>query len=397
MTAHARASASAVIVGGGVIGASVAYHLAARGWRDVVVVDRGERPGLGSTGAATGGFRAQFATAINVRLSLLARERLARFREETGVDAGYAPVGYLWLAPSERELAALRAARAVQHAEGLREAREVSVDEIARLNPAVRLDGSGRGAVVGGAFCPTDGFIRPLAILEGYLAAARRLGARVEWGVELTGFERGPRGRITRVRTNRGDIATGAVVNAAGAWAAAVGVFARVEVPVAPLRRQVAVTAPTTLLPATTPMTIFAADGFHFRVRDDRVLLLRPTPGVPGRPFDARVDREWIEETATIARDRVPPLRDTPIDAAACWAGLYEMSPDHHAILGPAPGCENFYLASGSSGHGVMHAPALGLLLAEIMTDGRATSLDVTALRPSRFAEGAANPVSELL
>lgn len=385
-------TASAVIVGGGVIGASVAYHLAARGWRDVVVLDRGARPGLGSTGAATGGFRAQFATAINVRLSLLARERLARFAEDTGVDPGYAPAGYLWLAGSEAEMASLRAARAVQHAEGLREAREVGVAEIARLSPAVRLDG-----VVGGAFCPTDGFIRPLSILDGYIAAARRLGARFEWGVEVTGFDRDRRGRVTRVHTDRGGLAAGAVVNAAGAWAAAVGALAAVGVPVAPLRRQVAVTAPCTLLPATTPMTIFTGDGFHFRVRDDRLLLLRPTPGVPGRPFDARVDPEWLADTARIARERVPILRDAPIDAASSWAGLYEMSPDKHAILGPAPGSDNVFLANGSSGHGVMHAPALGLLLAEIMTDGGASTLDVAALRPERFAEGAPNTVSESL
>ncbi len=397
MSGNARPSASVVIVGGGAIGASVAYQLAARGWRDVLVVDRGWRPGLGSTGAATGGFRAQFGTAINVRLSLLARERLARFEDETGVDPGYAPIGYLWLAGSEAEIAALRAARAVQHAEGLREAIEVSVEEIARLNSAVRLDGRERDAVIGGAFCPTDGFIRPLSILEGYLGAARRLGARVEWSVEVTGFERDPRDRITRVRTNRGDIATGAVVNAAGAWAAAVGSLAGIDIPVVPLRRQVAVTAPCALLPQTMPMTIFASDGFHFRVRDDRVLLLRPTPGVPGRPFDTPVDPEWVARTAAIAHERVPILRDTPIDTPACWAGLYEMSPDKHAILGPASDCENFYLSNGSSGHGVMHAPALGLLLAEIMSDGRASSLDVTALRPSRFAEGAANSVSELL
>ncbi len=384
-------SASAAVVGGGVIGASVAYHLAARGWRDVVVLDRAETPGAGSTGAATGGFRAQFATAINVRLSLLSREKLLRFGEEIGADPGYVPAGYLWLAQSEAEMAAMRAALAIQHAEGLHEAVEMGADQIGRLNPAVRLD-----EVVGGTFCSTDGFLRPLQILDGYLNAARRLGVRVEWGVEVTGFVRGPDGRIDSVETSRGPIAVEAVVNAAGAWAASVAVRAGVGLPVTPLRRQIAVTAPTDLLPERMPMTIFVGDGFHLRVRDGRVLLLWPTPGVPGHPFDTSVDPDWVEAVVAKAHARVPVLRDATIDFGACRAGLYEISPDKHAILGPAPECANFYLVNGSSGHGVMHAPALGQLLAEIMTEG-ATTLDVAALRPSRFAEGQANPVSEVL
>jgi sarcosine oxidase subunit beta len=145
------------------------------------------------------------------------------------------------------------------------------------------------------------------------------------------------------------------------------------------------------------PMTIFAGDGFHFRVRDGRVLLLWPTPGVPGRPFDISLDAEWISQVTRLAHERVPTLQDVPVDRAASWAGLYEMSPDKHAILGRAPGMDNFYLINGSSGHGVMHAPALGCLLAELISDGRFSSLDATALRPSRFAEGAPNRASGLL
>ncbi|HJR49650.1 MAG TPA: FAD-binding oxidoreductase, partial [Gemmatimonadales bacterium] len=180
-------------------------------------------------------------------------------------------------------------------------------------------------------------------------------------------------------------------------WAAGVAALARVELPVTPLRRQAAATEPCALLPEAMPMTIFAGDGFHLRVRDGRVLLLRPTPGVAGRPFDDSVDPEWVREVTASAHRRVPILRRATIDEGACWAGLYEMSPDKHAILGRASGCENLFLANGSSGHGVMHAPALGQLLAEIISDGAATSMDVTPLRPSRFAEGAPNPVSGLL
>ena len=385
-------TASVAVIGGGVIGASVAYHLAARGWRDVVILDRGVGPGEGSTGRATGGYRAQYGTQINVRLSLLAREKLCRFEAETGVDPGYSRAGYLWLAADEPELAALREGQKIQQAEGLSEAVEVGPDDVARLNPALATDG-----IAGGVFCPTDGFIRPLRMLEGYLAAGARLGVRSEWGIAATGFSRRPDGTISEVLTTRGPIGVAAAVNAAGPWAAAVARWAGVALPVTPLRRQAAATVPCDLLPETMPMTIFAGDGFHLRVRDGRVLLLWPTPGVEGRPFDDSVNPVWVRQVTGLAHRRVPVLRRAEVDPAACWAGLYEMSPDKHAILGPAPGCPNLFLVNGSSGHGVMHSPALGQLLAEIMSDGTATSLDVHAIRPTRFAEGDPNPVSGLL
>ena len=378
-----------VIVGAGVMGASTAWHLASRGCRDVLLLDRGPAPGAGSTSRATGGFRAQYPTGINVRLSLLAREKLRRFGDEVGGECGYEPRGYLWLASSDEEMAALAEARIVQHAEGLEEAHSVSPGDIARLNPAVDLQG-----IVGGAYCPSDGFIRPLGILNGYLKGARRLGVTVNWNVEVTGLARDGAGRVTGVATTTGDVSCDLVVNACGAWAGELGRVCGVDLPVAPLRRQVACTVATDVLPAEMPMTIFIADGFHLRVRDGRVLLLWPTPGVPGDPFAARVDDRWISDVSRRAHARVPVLRGVPIDREACWAGLYEMSPDRHAILGPAVECANVYLINGSSGHGVMHAPALGQLLSEMILDGAASTLDVSALRPSRFAAGEPNPVS---
>lgn len=376
------------VVGAGVMGASLAWHLTARGCRDVVLIDRGAGPGAGSTSRATGGFRAQYATAINVRLSLLSRSKLGRFAEEVGGDCGLIQAGYLWLATTEAELAALDAARAVQHAEGLREARGVTPEDIARLNPAVRLDG-----IRGGAFCPADGFISPMGILAGYLDAAVRSGARVMWGTEVVGFDTDASGRVVAARTTSGRVEADVFVNAAGPWAGMLGI----DVPVTPLRRQVALTVPTPVLPPSMPMTIFAGDGFHLRVRDGRVMLLLPTPGLPGAPFATPVDPEWIGQVAAIARVRVPALADVPIDVGRSWAGLYEMSPDHHALLGTAPGYRNFFLMNGSSGHGVMHAPALGHLLAEILLDGRTSTLDVSALDPVRFSQGRPNPVSGVL
>jgi sarcosine oxidase subunit beta len=194
-----------------------------------------------------------------------------------------------------------------------------------------------------------------------------------------------------------GTLAVGSVVNAAGAWAGSLATLMDVEIPVTPLRRQVAATVPCDLLPADMPMTIWAGDGYHLRVRDGRVLLLWPTPGAPGRPWDMTVDPGWVAQVVEKTRRCVPVLKDVPVDAGASWGGLYEMSPDKHAILGRAPGMANLYLVNGSSGHGVMHSPALGQLLAEIVCDGEARTLDVRALRPERFGEGKWNAASELL
>jgi glycine/D-amino acid oxidase-like deaminating enzyme len=383
--------ASVVIVGGGVMGASAAYHLAARGWKNVLILDRASHAGLGSTGRATGGFRAQFSTTVNVKLSLLAREKLLRFGEEIGVDPLYVRAGYLWLARTEAERGLLRDGRATQQAAGLVEAREVSPADIAELNPALRMDG-----ILGGSFCASDGFIAPARLLEGFLAAALRLGARIEWNTEVMGFER--RGdRITHVVTARQNIAADFVINAAGPWAGAVARLAAADLPVVPLRRQVAATVPQDALPETMPMTIFMDDGFHLRVRDRRALLLWPTPGISGQPFDDTLDLDWVAGVSAIARERLPVLAQVETDRAASWAGLYEMTPDRHSVIGPAPECPNLFYMNGSSGHGVMHSPALGQLVAEILSDGKATSVDVSALSPTRFTAETTTRAADVL
>jgi len=384
-------TADVAIVGGGVMGASAAYHLAARGMRDVVVFDRGTAPGWGSTSRATGGFRAQFSTRINVRLSLLSRAKLRAFKDETEVDPGFLEAGYLWIAHSNNHLAQLRHALALQRSEGLTEVQDVGVDDVGRLNPALTLDG-----VVGGTFCGTDGFMRPMKILEGYIRAAERLGVRFRWGAEVV--------RVTPAAENSWEITTSTerlsarvVVNAAGAWASQLIVGEAAPAPVTPLKRQVAVTVPCTSLPPDMPMTIITADGFHLRVRDGRVLLLWPTVSSLTQDFDTTLDDDWLRSVREKADHYLPVLRDVAIDHDASYAGLYEMSPDSHAILGASTDSENYYLITGSSGHGVMHSPALGQLLAEIICDGAATSIDVEDLRPSRFREGKPNASGELL
>jgi sarcosine oxidase subunit beta len=376
---------SIVIIGAGVIGASIAYHLSLRGHNEIRVLDRGSDLGAGSTPRATGGFRAQFATATDIALSLLSREKLIRFEDEIGVDSGYRPYGYLFIARSEEAMAQLRLANELQHACGLPEARVISADEVRKINPAVEDD-----KVIGGTFCPTDGFIRAMKILNGYSAAATRNGVRFEFSVTIEDL-RINGNRIVALKTSRGDIEGDLFINAAGAWASTLGI----ELPVSPLRRQVAVTVEQNVFSESMPMTVWADDGFHFRVRDKRLLLL--WPDAPPSGFDATFDgTTWLPRVLDFARERAPRLLDIPIDPAACWAGLYEMSPDHHAIVGRAPALTNLYLANGFSGHGVMHAPAIGQLIAELIIDGR-TSIDIEALRPSRFAEGKAISATALL
>lgn len=379
-------AAEVVVVGGGVVGASVAWHLASRGCRDVLVLDRFPRPDLGSTGKATGGFRTQFASEVEVRLSLLAREKLLRFADETGVDPGFRSHGYLFLARDEEQLARLRSLRPIQEAAGLTAVRDVTPEEALRLSPEIRVDG-----VAGGAFCPLDGFMRPLEILRGYTEAAERLGVRFEREVEVTGVRREDR-RVAGLETSQGPVSTRHVVNAAGAWAGVLAGLAGVDLPVRPVRRQVAITEPFPRLPEDTPMTAFLEDELHFRVRDGRVLLLLPLDTFRDDPFDTSFEPSWLDELLPRAHARVPCLQEAKIDLGGCWAGLYEMSPDRRAIVGRAPELEGFYLVNGNSGHGVMHSPALGQIAAELVLDGAARSLDIAPLRPTRFQEGDAAP-----
>jgi sarcosine oxidase subunit beta len=341
-----------LIIGAGVTGASIAHHLASYGIRDIAVIDRAPALGGGSSPRATGGFRAQFETEVNVRLSMLSREKLLRFEEETGVSPGFAQHGYLFLARSQEVLDFLRDAVNVQHACGATESRVISAAEARAINPAIQDD-----ALIGGTFSPADGFIRAMQILRGYYESAQRQGVEFHFGADRRDFS----ARIT--------------VNAAGAWAGEIS-----DVPIEPVERHVVLTAETDVLSDSMPMTIWTDDGFHLRVRDRRVLLLAPPPLMPS-----------IE---TIAHERVPCLSDVPVDRDGCWSGFYEMTPDRHAIIGWLS--DDLFVAGGSSGHGVMHAPAIGQLAAEMIA-GKTPSIDIHALRPQRFAEGEAIVSSELL
>ena len=379
--------ADVVIIGGGVVGASVAYHLAEAGCRDVLVVERGRELGEGSTGRATGGVRAQFATAVNVRMSLYSIDFFARFSEATGRDCGYRPVGYLFLAAGERQLAQLESNRERQRAAGLNCVEILSTGDIAARLPMLRLDD-----IAGGSFCPIDGLIDPLAVTRGLMARARERGARLWTDARVTGIEL-EGGAIVSVNTSRGRVSTRAVVNAAGPWAAEVARFAGVEIPVTPLRRQLVGTEPFDGLPERMPMVIDLSDGFHFRRVGHRgahapgVLLAWPDPEeTPG--FKTDFDEDFTGRILARAARRVPAFAGLKVDRRLCRAGLYEMTPDHHAIVGRAPGVAGLYLANGFSGHGVMHSPATGRAVSDLILHGESRAVDIHALRAERFAEG---------
>jgi sarcosine oxidase subunit beta len=372
------------------MGASLAWHLVQRGVREVLLLDRAPGPGAGSTGRATGGFRVQYDTAANVRLSVRSREKLLAFAEEVGGDPEYQPFGYLFVARREDDLGLLRQALAVQHGAGAPWPREVSAAEVLELNPALVPDG-----IIGGVFSPVDGFIRPMGIARGYLESALRLGARVEWEVEVTGLVRDG-ARVTGVETAAGRVGARVVVNAAGPWAGRFAARAGIELPVRPVRRQVAATVPTEALPTSMPMTAYVEDGFHTRVRDRRILWLWPHEVGVEESDEPTWRDDWVPKVMELARARLPEAARVSIDPASCHCGLYEMSPDRHAILGEAPGAPGLFLINGSSGHGVMHSPALGEALAAMII-GEPPPLDVSAFRPSRFAEGKPNVGTGLL
>ncbi len=379
-------TADVVVIGGGVVGASVAYHLAEAGCRNVLVVERGARLGLGSTGRATGGVRAQFATAINIRMSRASIDFFSRFEEATGQSCGYQPNGYLFVATCEAHLAQLRRNRVLQEAEGLMNVETLTAADVSAAVPQLRADD-----VLGGSFCGTDGLIDPLAVTRGFMSRAREMGVRLWTETGVGGIEV-ERGQVAGVLTTRGHVATRVVVNAAGAWAAEIARLAGVKIPVVPLRRQLVATEPLEGFHEKLPMVIDMSDGFHFR-RDQREdgsagLLLAWPDNEETFGFKEDFDAGFVPKILQRARGRVPCLAGVEVELGRSRAGLYEMTPDGHAIIGQAQGITGLYLANGFSGHGVMHSPATGRAISEMIVDGHSHTLDVSTLAPERFSEG---------
>lgn len=381
MSAPSFDRAEVVVVGAGIVGASIAWHLVKAGCRDVLLLERESQQGRGSTGKSMGGVRAQFATDVNIKLSLYSIPFYAGFEEAVGHPCGYRPHGYLFVATSERHLEYLRDNHARQRALGLSAAHLLSPRDIERILPQIRLDD-----VMGGSYCPTDGFVDPYSVMNGFTQGAISGGARLRkrttvTAIELTG------GRATGVRTTDGVIGAGHVVLAAGAWAAPIARTAGIDLPVVPHRRMLLPTEPFPGLPDRLPMVIDMGTGFHFRPEGRGYLLAWEDPDEPPSA-EPVFDRRFVEKVLVRAADRVPAFADLAINPSKGWAGLYEMSPDKHGILGPAPGVDGLWLANGFSGHGVMHAPATGRIVADLVTSGRCDAIDWAELTVERFASG---------
>jgi glycine/D-amino acid oxidase-like deaminating enzyme len=374
-------TAEVVITGGGIVGSSIAYHLTASGCRNVLVIERESAQGKGSTGKSMGGVRAQFSTPVNIQMSLYSIPFYAGFEERLGYPSGYRPQGYLFCATQERHLAYLRANYERQAALGLKDVYLVSAEEIRRRFPQLRSDD-----IVGGSFCPTDGFVDPYSAMNGFMAWAADHGARLWKNTTVTGIRSNAHG-VVAVVTSRGAVSTRTLVNAAGPWAAQVASLAGLALPVEPLRRMLVPSEPCDIFPHTAPMIVDMSNGFHFRPEGLGFLLAWNDPEeTPGYKTD--FEPSFVEKILTRAANRVPAFENLAVNPKRAWAGLYEMTPDHHPILGPAPGLPGFFLANGFSGHGVMHAPATGKILSDLILQGSTELMDVSPLALSRFAEG---------
>ncbi len=374
-------NADVVIVGGGIVGSSIAYHLTAAGCRNVAVLERESHAGKGSTGKSMGGVRAQFATPLNIRMSLYSIPFFQSFEEATGHPSGYRGHGYLFVATNERHLEYLRDNVARQLAEGVKAVQLLSREDVSRIAPEIRVDD-----VVGGSFCPTDGFVDPYSVMSGFMARAEECGAELVCGCAVTGIELDAQG-VCGVRTRQGDISTRTLVNAAGAWAGQVAGLAGVAVPVEPLRRMLVPTEPFNKVSSNSPMVVDMGSGFHYRPEGRGLLLAwndpKETPG-----FKTEFDPAFIERILRRGTRRLPCLAQAEVNPRRAWAGLYEMTPDHHPILGAVDGVPGLYLANGFSGHGVMHSPATGRILADLILKGHSDLVDAEVLGLDRFAAG---------
>jgi len=400
-------TADVVIIGSGIVGSSVAYHLTEQGCTNVLVIEREAHQGKGSTGKSMGGVRAQFSTPVNIQMSRYSIDFFSRFDEVIGHPADYRAHGYLFCATNERHLEYLKANRERQTALGVKNVELVSREDIAKFVPQLRVDD-----IVGGTFCQTDGFVDPHSVMMGFMLKARERGARLWLGTQVTGIEvepaitgtadgspasggadilpphrLDPTRRISGVMTSRGFVSTHIVVNAAGPWAAEVARLAGAELPVQPLRRQLVPTEHIDGLPQRFPMVIDMSTGFHFRREGKGILLAWNDPAeTPG--FKTDFDPGFIEKILTHAASRVPRLAEAEVNPRRAWAGLYEMTPDHHAIIGPAPTVAGLYFVNGFSGHGVMHSPASGRITADLILHGHSDLIDAAQLNVERFAAG---------
>ncbi len=376
-------TADVVIIGGGIVGSSIAWHLTDAGCRNVLLVERESHQGKGSTGKSMGGVRAQFATPVNIQMSLYSIPFFASFEERLGLPSEYRAQGYLFVATKPSHLDYLRTNQQLQKSLGLTQVCMLTREQIVEMVPQLRSDD-----VLGGSFCPSDGFVDPYSVMVGFTTRACEQGTTLWRSTEVTGITR-DNGRISGVETTRGPVSTRVVVNAAGPWAAQTAALAGIELAVEPLRRMLIPTEPFDGVSHAIPMVIDMTNGFHFRPESLGFLLAWNDPEeTPGYKTD--FEPSFIEKVLVRAADRVPCFENLAVNPKRAWAGLYEMSPDHHAIIGPVDELPGFFCANGFSGHGVMHAPATGKIISDLIIHGTSHVVaDVAVLSPQRFEKGA--------
>ena len=372
--------ASVVVIGGGVMGVSAAFHLAEAGVPDVVLVEK-DALGSGSTCKAAGGVRAQFSDRLNVELGMRSLEAFQRFGERPGQEIDLHQVGYLFLLDDPEAVSAFEANVAMQNELGV-PSRMLSPQEAKGLAPLLDTEG-----MLAAAYSPTDGHCTPESVVLGYATGARRHGAQLVPGCAAVGIET-VGDRITAVVTDGGRIETDTVICAAGAWAKEVGAWVGVDLPVTPLRRQILVTEPVPDLPPDLPMTLDFATSFYFHREGSGLLIGMSDPDEePG--FDLGRTDAWLPRLGAAMERRAPSLMD--VGFASGWAGLYEMTPDHNALIGEAAGVSRFLYATGFSGHGFLMGPAVGEVLRDLYA-GHSPYVDISPLDADRFDRAGSRP-----
>jgi sarcosine oxidase subunit beta len=371
------AMADAIIVGAGIMGCAIAHQLAERGMRDIVVFEA-DQIGRGATADAAGGIRQQFSTETNVRLATYSVRIWETFAGRFDQDISLRQQGYLFLLKNPADEPVFRANLALQQRLGV-PASWVDPDDIRAINPHVVLDG-----VYGGTFCPEDGWCDTYAATIGYARAAQRLGVtiREETPVFDITIENG---KVSGVSTPAGDVAAPLVIICAGPHTREVGILAEVDIPVDPYRRMSWITEPFDALPPTLPMTIDFSSGLYVHPESGGFLFGMANRDEPSS-FDKSVDEDWMATTVEALVEMVPAFEGASVLNG--WAGFYEVTPDHNPVLGFIDGVEGLAVAAGFSGHGFMQGPAIGACMAELILDGTAKTVDISAFRPSRFTEG---------
>jgi sarcosine oxidase subunit beta len=368
-----------VVVGGGAIGTSIAFHLAEAGV-DVCLLER-ESLSSGSTSRAAGGFRTQFSDPLNVSIGLRAVEALSRFSERPGGDIDFRQVGYLFLLDRSEDVGVFEKNVAIQNELGV-PSRLLEPAEALELSPLAGIEG-----VLAATFCPLDGHASPEAVAQGYAAGARVHGANVLTGCEAVSVDVDA-GDVRRVVTTDGAIEAGVVVCAAGVWSPALARTAGVALPVEPIYREVVTTGPAPGLPERIPLTVDFTTGFYFHREGPGLLIgMADRDQQPG--FDAPTDPAWLEHVTEVAARRAPSFLE--LGVAHGWKGYYEVTPDHNGLVGEVADVRRFLYATGFSGHGFMQSPAVGEIVRDLVL-GREPFVDVSPLSAERFASGAVRP-----